>query len=230
MVIQHALVNWNLENLNPILKKTKTLVLGSFNPNNPNPNENTDFYYGRNTNHFWKSIARNLNLPENHFTNNLQNKIDCMVQYKFFFFDIINSLHYICNNNDVLNQYANEHIFANYTDNELFRVRPFNFNNYLVHKTLYYNHQIIEFLEKSQTKRVIHTLGNSRINQNLIANPLNNYLGFNPFISQIIQTCNNKQIEFVPESYSPSQIAVNLGGQMYRDNLDNWINQNILEE
>lgn len=229
MEIHHSLVNWNLENLNSISKKSKTLILGSFNPNNPNPNENTDFYYGRNTNHFWKSIIRNLNLPENHFTNNRQNKIDCMDKYKFYFFDIINSINLTCNDENILNQYVNQHIYNNYADNELFRVFPFNFNNQLISKTLEFNYQIIDFLERNKITKVIHTLGNSRIGNNLIARPININLGFNPFVTQIVNTCNDNEIEFVATSFSPSQIAVNLGGQDYRDNLDNWIFHNVLE-
>ncbi|HLV15604.1 MAG TPA: hypothetical protein VKY41_10510 [Xanthomarina sp.] len=229
MIIQHALVNWDLENLNPIFKKSKTLVLGSFNPNKPDPNQITDFYYGRTTNHFWKSIARNMNLPENHFTNNLQDKIVCMNKYRFFCCDIINSIELECANEEVLNQYVNERIYTKYEDKELFRVRrPFNFNNQLFYKTLEFNHQIIELLEQNNITKVIHTLGNRRIENNLIARPLNINLGFNPFVTQIINTCNNNEIEFVSTSYSPSQTAVNRGGQDYRDNLDNWINQHIL--
>src|SRR5690606_19296188 len=158
MIIQHSSVNWNLETLNPILKKAKTLVLGSFNPNNPNPNENTDFYYGRNTNHFWKSIARNLNLPENHFTYNFQNKINYMIKYRFFCSDIISSINLECDNEEVLNQYVNELIYTNYEDKELFRVFNYDFNNQEISKSLEFNNQIIEHLEQNKITKVIHTL------------------------------------------------------------------------
>ena len=227
MEIQHAKVNWNLKNLNSVLEKSNTLILGSFNPNNPN--ENTDFYYGRNTNHFWKSISRNLKLPENHFTKNLQNKIDCMDKYQFFFCDMIDSIELKCDNNVILNQYINEHIYTNYSDIELFRVRPYVFRNNEIFKKVNYNDLIIEVLEQNKISRVIHTLGNSRINKNALANPLNNNLGFNPFVTLISNTCINNQIEFITTSYSPSQVAVNRGGQLYKDNLDNWINKNIIQ-
>lgn len=188
MEILHSLVNWDLESLNAISKASKTLILGSFNPNNPNPNQNTDFYYGRNTNHFWKSIARNLNLPENHFFNNLQNKKDYMAKYKFFFFDLIKSIDLECNNIDVLNRFVDQHIFTNYSDNVLFKVYPYNFEDHLICKKIYFNNQIIEFLEQNQIAKVIHTLGNSRINTNLVAKPLSLNLGFNPFVNQIVNT------------------------------------------
>ena len=54
MIIQHAALidNWNNIEL---INNSKTIVLGSFNPNQPN--NNTDFYYGRCSNYFWSTIA-----------------------------------------------------------------------------------------------------------------------------------------------------------------------------
>jgi len=228
MEILHAAVNWDLENLSSLSKNSKTLILGSFNPNNFNPKENTDFYYGRSTNHFWKSIARNLKLPENYFVNNRERKIDCMEKHKFFFFDLINSIKLTCNDEDVLIQYLNEYIFTNYSDKELFRVRPYKFNNQYINKTLEFNYSILEFLEQNNTTRIVHSLGNNRIDNNLTARPLDVNMGFNPFVSQIINISYKNGIEFISTSFSPSQTSVNRGGINYRSNLDYWINQNIL--
>ena len=230
MNINHSLINWNLGELNHIHNNAKTLILGSFNPNNPILGENTDFYYGRNTNHFWKSIARNLNLDINFFTNNIENKLECMDKYRFTFFDLINSIDFICNNRNILEQYVNENIFTNYSDNELFRVRPITYNNELIHKNLNYNYAILDLLNNKTLKRVIHTTGNNRINLYLTANPASQTLGFAPFVNQIIQTVNENEILFVTTSYSPSQIAVNLGGPIYMHNLDNWIKVNVLND
>lgn len=228
MNINHSLINWNLNQFNNIHNRAKTLILGSFNPNNPNPEENTDFYYGRNTNHFWKSIARNLNLDINFFTNNIENKLEYMDKYEFTFYDLINSIDFICNDEFSLNQYVNQNIFTNYSDNELFRVRAINHNGELIHKNLNFNYAILDLLQNKTLKKVIHTTGNNRITQNLIANPVNQNLGLAPFINQIIETSNENGILFVPISYSPSQIAVNLGGELYMNNLDNWIRENVL--
>lgn len=228
MNINHSLINWNLNQFNHIHNKAKTLVLGSFNPNNPNLGENTDFYYGRNTNHFWKSIARNLDLNINFFTNNIENKLEYMDKYEFTFFDLINSIDFICNDEYALNQYVSEKIFTNYSDNELFRVRAKDYNGELIHKNLNFNYAIFDLLNSKTIKKVIHTTGNNRIKQNLIANPVNQNLGFARFINQIIESSNDNGILFEPISYSPSQIAVNLGGELYRNNLDNWIRENVL--
>ena len=230
MEINHALINWDLVEANEISKNAKTLILGSFNPNKPNPNENTNFYYGRNTNHFWKSISRNLNLPENYFFENNRRKLDCMSKYEFCFFYLINSIDFICNDNEVLNQYVNDKIFTTFDDTELFKVRPFNYQNNpnIIHKNVNFNHHIFEFLEDNKISKVIHTLGNNRIDLNLVAKPVNNNLGFTPFVNQIIEICNNNQIEFIATSYSPSQTAVNRGGVENLNNLDAWIAVNVL--
>lgn len=230
MEINHALINWDLIEATEISKNAKTLILGSFNPNNPNLNENTNFYYGRNTNHFWKSNARNLNIQENYFLNNNRNKLDCMSKYEFCFFDLINSINFICNDNEVLNQYVNDKIFTNFDDTELFKVRPFNYQNNpnIIQKIVNFNHSTFELLENNKISKVIHTLGNIRIDLNLVAKPLNNNLGFNPFINQIRGICDNNQIEFIATSYSPSQTAVNRGGAANLNNLDVWIAQNVL--
>ena len=96
---QSIVNNW----INPDeMKDFKTLILGSFNPFNPNIIQNTDYYYGRCTNHFWKSIARNLNINENYFCGNLERKIELMNKYKFCFLDIIDSLEIKCNHEIIL--------------------------------------------------------------------------------------------------------------------------------
>lgn len=228
MNIQHSLINWNLNQFNHIHNKAKTLVLGSFNPNNPNPERNTDFYYGRNTNQFWKSITRNLNLDVNFFTNNIANKLEYMDKYEFTFYDLINSIDFICNDEFSLNQYINEKIFTNYSDNELFRVGAINYNGEVIHKNLNFNYAILDLLLNKTLKKVIHTTGNNRISENFLVNPVNQNLGFAPFINQIIETSNENRILFEPTSISPSQIAVNLGGQLYMNNLDNWIREHVL--
>jgi len=57
MIIKHAAIEdkWLNEKVTKLLYNSKTLVLGSFNPNNQG--NNTDFYYGRCSNFFWKIIA-----------------------------------------------------------------------------------------------------------------------------------------------------------------------------
>ena len=85
MIVRHVtLVNeWNR---NEILQNAQKLILGSFNPYNLN-GDNTDYYYGRFTNYFWKAMAEINNLNPNIFFNNL----DYMNRYKFCCLDVIDS-------------------------------------------------------------------------------------------------------------------------------------------
>jgi hypothetical protein len=46
--------------------KPKTLVLGSFNPFQETQTS-VDYFYGRTTNHFWKTIARLIQKDEDYF-------------------------------------------------------------------------------------------------------------------------------------------------------------------
>jgi G:T/U-mismatch repair DNA glycosylase len=55
--------NWLAPNS---INNPQTLVLGSFNPYKNN-SELVDYYYGRKSNHFWKTIAIIINENENFF-------------------------------------------------------------------------------------------------------------------------------------------------------------------
>ncbi len=51
------------------IKNPKTLVLGSFNPYE-NKSKLVDYYYGRPSNHFWRTIAIIINEDEDYFFQN----------------------------------------------------------------------------------------------------------------------------------------------------------------
>ena len=87
MIIEHAYVNWE----NYIPKNLKTLILGSFNPNNEGQNAN--YYYGRSSNYFWKAIGEILFENQIYYFNDnqLNNHLvyQTMEKHQFCFYDLI---------------------------------------------------------------------------------------------------------------------------------------------
>tara|TARA_R110002049_G_scaffold275725_1_gene453835 strand:- start:10620 stop:11306 length:687 start_codon:yes stop_codon:yes gene_type:complete len=206
------------------IKGAKTLILGSFNPYNPN-NQNTEYFYGRSSNYFWKVIASLLLEHEHYFTDKLTNKLAVMQKYKFCFLDIISSIE-ITNpdgNDNIIRQFANDHIFTNFSDSKLFTTKHFG-GNILVTRT--YNQNAVDFINSQKIKKVIHTMGNTRISPNLITVPSENGLEINGF-QGYINTINNLESVFNPISYSPSAYAVKRGGQTHLNHLSNWISENL---
>lgn len=226
--IQHQSIanNW----LNPDeINNPKTLILGSFNPFNPNTNQNTDYYYGRSTNHFWKSIARNLGQNEDYFCGHLERKIEVMNKHKFCFFDIINSLEIECKNEIILNEFIANKIHIGYADSTIFkRTSAYQGETILIKRN--YNERILKLIERSNFKRIIHTMGNNRISENYVTNPLEINLGengFQKFYNRIIKKGKEYYVHILPLSINPSAYGVNTGRININD-LDNWINENVL--
>lgn len=228
MIIQHLAIENEWEGLG-VVENPKTLILGSFNPFNPNRN-NTDYYYGRNTNYFWKIIAIHLLKPENYFfiesdgLTPFKKKIAIMNKYKFCFYDVVDILTLTSNNEMILNQYINEKIHIGFDDSKLF-VTNTKFNGVNIKIERGYNKRIINLLEQGTIKKVIQTMGKNRIKENLKAYPVRD--GFHNYIKEITNICSKKDICFIPNSYSPSQIAVHKLGEQNRGELDNWLIQNI---
>ncbi|WP_178984174.1 uracil-DNA glycosylase family protein [Winogradskyella helgolandensis] len=223
MVISHACYenNWVPPEA---IEGAKTLILGSFNPYNANGN-NTDYYYGRQSNYFWKVIANLLGENQHCFTNNFENKLNVMNDYKFCFLDVISSIEIsnLEDNQELIEQFANAHIYANFSDSKLFTTSH---NNAGVVLNRTYNQDVIDLIKNQSIKKVIHTMGNKTITQNYRTKWLENSLaelGFQGYINSILNT----NIEFVPESISPSQFAVHNGGGNYLPNLTNWISQHL---
>ena len=230
MIIQHLAIENGWEGPE-VVENPKTLILGSFNPFNPNINRNADYYYGRNTNHFWKSIARNLNFHEDYFCNNKDRKIEIMNKYQFCFYDIINSIEigFIDRriiNDEILNQFINQKILTEFSDQVLFTSTT-SYQGFKIQVRRNYNENVINVLNQRNIENIIHTMGNTTITQNFATNWLENglgELGFQGYINRIL----NQGINFNPISYSPSGRAVNRGGNDYIALLDNWINTNII--
>ena len=231
MLINHNCIenlNWNNSQN---FEKGQILILGSFNPYNPI--ENPEFYYGRSSNYFWKEIGLIVFNNENHFINS-QNKLNFINEHKIVFYDLINSIEITEVNNDenTLNDFVSSNIFTNFTDNKIFTSSSkYRSNNKNINIRRNYNNNIINFIEASNSvRKIIHTLGNSRIDLNFNTKPREyslNANGLQGLINSIIEVTNRKNILFNNISYSPSQIAVNRGGIQYRNQLRSWLKENL---
>jgi G:T/U-mismatch repair DNA glycosylase len=231
--IMHQSISNKWDELN-LIKNPKILILGSFNPYNPNNNKNTDYYYGRSSNHFWKSIARNLNFHEDFFYNNPERKFEVMNKYHFCFLDIINSLKIECENDNFLNNFIESNIYSGYSDNIIFTTKTklkSAKSNINIKRAREYNHKVFDLLNSKTIKTVIHTMGNSRITQNLEVKPLEKGLkekGLHNYFNRIIDTCKENNVYFEKKSFSPSDYAISTKKTNIND-LDNWIKENLLE-
>jgi hypothetical protein len=191
----------------------RTLVLGSFNPYFDN-GQVVDYFYGRSSNYFWKTIAQIVGHDnEDYFLNNIQRKLEVMNNH-FCCLDVIDSIEFTSENELLLNDYIDSKVRANFLDQSIFVTKPRfeDRGNVLLRRT--YNQTIINTLENSESiEKVIHTMGNSRIDFQLTS-PRERRLGvqgFEGFINRIKTICSNRNIQFINQSYSPSAYAVRNG-------------------
>ena len=75
----------------------KALVLGSFNPFE-NLKKGVDYYYGREQNHFWKTIAVIIEKDEDYFFDKIEGlkRKSKVMENRFCCFDVINSIDFSC--------------------------------------------------------------------------------------------------------------------------------------
>jgi len=102
------------------INNPKTLVLGSFNPYNTH-SSSVDYYYGRKSNHFWKSIAIIINENEDFFFQsgtNLKRKKEIM-NNRFCCLDVINSITISSPNKQIVNTYLNNEIHKGFKDQKI---------------------------------------------------------------------------------------------------------------
>jgi hypothetical protein len=227
MIITHvALENgWNRDHL---LQNAEKLILGSFNPFNQN-GDNTDYYYGRSTNYFWKAIAELNRLNTNAFLNNLELKLDYMNRFKFCFLDVINSIEIQSddNNERAILDFVNQKIFTEFSDQVLFTSNT-SFGNNRIKVTRTYNSDILPLIEQGRIRTILHTMGNNTIRMNLTTKPKELRLGVNGFQGFINDIVAIENVRFVNQSFSPSGRAVNTGGPDYFNELKNWLSQHVL--
>ena len=214
---------------NEIYSKAETLVLGSFNPYNNDETKNADYYYGRSSNHLWKSVSRNNKLNEDYFCNNLDRKKTFMLNNLFCFYDVVDSLIISCDDDNSLDEYVNNKIFNNFLDQNVFKSKTRDY--YPISIKRVYNQKVIELLNTGKIKKVIHTMGNNTITKGFETNPKENNekIGFQKYIDFIKAICESRNITFVEESYSPSQYAIKTK-KVEIKSLDKWISDNVLNK
>ena len=232
MIIKHAAIedNWLNEKVTKLLYNSKTLVLGSFNPNNKG--NNTDFYYGRCSNFFWKVIADIEGKKEQYYCNSIKNKLEAMEKHSFCFLDLIDSIEISSENSDsnVIHDFVRNKIHNGYSDSVLFTSNTkYKNNNVEVKRT--YNKLVLDVLKNGTIEKVIHTLGNSTIGKDFITKPVEKALGnegFQGYWNSLMSSKNN--IDFIRESYSPSAYAVRkLGAENY-SNMKSWFETNLINK
>lgn len=226
MIINHTATenNWNQPE---IMRNAQTLILGSFNPFNPNGN-NADYYYGRASNYLWKAIANIANLDQNIFQGNTQLKLDFMFEHKFCFLDVIDSIEVtnVHDNDEQIGQFVDQRIYIEFSDKVLFTTDT-NFGEVPIHVTRNYNESVFNLLDQGNIRKIIHTMGNRTIDTDFNTNPLENNLGQHGFHGYINMINDYGNVDFIPQSYSPSGRAVRTGGPNYLSDLQNWLNESL---
>jgi G:T/U-mismatch repair DNA glycosylase len=212
------------------IENPKTLILGSFNPYE-SIHKSVDYYYGRQSNHLWKTIANLLNYEENYFfdkQNGLERKRDTM-QTNFCFYDVIDSIEVSSVDENILNRYIDNEIYRNFLDNKIWTSKT-TYENVEIKLKRNYNPQVIKLLKNSSSiERVIHTMGKNRINRNKV-NPAEKNLngqGFNDYINKIKSICDEKRIVFDYESLSPSGYAIKTG-KVTKEELGLWLSRSVI--
>jgi len=229
MIVEHQALALNWLTADDLNNPT-TLVLGSFNPFNPKGQAGLNYYYGRTTNQFWKSVARIIGEPENYFfdqQHGLNRKSEVMTT-RFCCLDVIDSIDFECENEEILTDYLNIKIFAEFADQTIWTTST-NRQGETITLKRNYNNTILELLRVSQSIiKVIHTMG-TRIGsfKNIRPVELNgDPIGFRQYVQEIISICERRGIEFIFYSLSPSQYAVNTGATQIAE-LDNWLRDSL---
>lgn len=222
-IVNHQAIQFSwitpLQVLNP-----RTLVLGSFNPYNPN-NHIVDYYYGRQSNFFWRRVAILMGYDEFYFFDPLEankRKLSAM-NNRFCCLDLINNISFDGEDEVLLTNYINKNVYKGFSDGKIFTSQAL---NGLVSLTREYNQYILETLSTTKTiTKVMHTMGNNRIENPLNVNPQEAHLdvnGFAGFMRQVHEVCVARNIEFIIPSFSPSAYAVRRGSVELAD-LDSWL-------
>jgi len=201
--------NWpsvnSLLNLNDDDAKI-TLIIGSFNPYN-NSGTNADYYYGRNSNYFWKIISKiTENQDDDYYTASEISHVDRLnrkkeaLKNKFICLDLIKSIDVNGEEKDVDN-FIQNHVLKNFFDSKIFT--SIHRKKNVIISRAYDTQRIVNIINSKKIKSVIHTLG-GRINS-LKTSPSE----LSKEIEIIRNVCNENDIEFIFSSESPSQINVN---------------------
>ena len=214
-----------IEHLNNISKwdnlqinNPKTLVIGSFNPYNPNLKSQTEFYYGRNQNRFWSTIGNLKYNNKDYFKFSLEKKIKELQLSKFILMDLIESIEFKCDSENILEKYINNKVFENFGDSDIWVSKKR--TNPQINLRRNYNQKIIQFLSKNNTvSRIVNTLRKNKGDLNSFNKREKNW---NEFTKSLFDISKQKNIEIVNESVSPSPLGCS------QKKLDSWVESFIL--
>ena len=215
-IIEHInnIYKWDKLQIN----NPKTLVIGSFNPYNPNLTTQTEFYYSRIQNRFWSTIGNLKYNNQNFFNHSLKKKIDEIHTSKFIFMDLIESIEFRCENEYLLEKYINDNVFKNFGDSDIWVSKKR--TNPPIYLRRNYNQRIIQFLSDNNTvKRIVNTLGKNKGDLNSFNKREKNWSEFQKSLFKISK---QKKIEIVNESVSPSPLGCS------QKKLDSWIKSFVL--
>ena len=231
MTIQHAAIEdkWHTAKVMELLLNCNTLILGSFNPNNTG--NNTDFYYGRCSNYFWKIIAEIEQKNEQYYCNNIQRKVDAMEKFSFCFLDLIESIEISSTKSDLklIEDFVQSKIYTGYSDSVLFTSNTV-YKNTTINIKRNYNKLVLDILTKGKIDTVIHTLGNTTISKDFRTKPqekAQGNKGFQGYLNSIIER--NENIEFINESFSPSAYAVRKLSKTNYSNMKSWFEKHLIK-
>lgn len=156
--------------------KIQTLVLGTF---NPSCGEDTDYFYGRCQNKFWRTIEEISNRDYRWFQNNFERKLKFMKENEFGCTDIIKSLVII---NGVERK---DFCGSGYSDQILFTAKKC---------TLTYQFEEIKsFIKINNVSKIINTWGK-----------LKGPADFKKHLVELETFCNQNKISYINDCPSPS--------------------------
>ena len=156
--------------------KIQTLVLGTF---NPICGEETDYFYGRCQNNFWRTIEEINNLDYRWFQNNFERKLKFMKENEFGCTDIIKSI--------VISDGVERKDIcgSGYSDQILFTAKKC---------TLTYNFEEIKsFIKQNNVSKIINTWGKRE-------SPVD----FQKYIAELKAFCKLNNVFYIDECPSPS--------------------------
>ena len=156
--------------------KIQTLVLGTF---NPNCGEETDYFYGRCQNNFWRTIEEISNLDYRWFQNNFERKLRFMKENEFGCTDIIKSL--------VISDGVEKKDIcgSGYSDQILFTSKKCTLT--------YHFEEIKSFIKKNNVSKIINTWGKRE-----------SPVYFQKHIAELKTFCKQNNAFYIDECPSPS--------------------------
>ena len=153
-----------------------------------------------------------------YFKFSLEKKIKELQLSKFILMDLIESIEFKCDSENILEKYINNKVFENFGDSDIWVSKKR--TNPQINLRRNYNQKIIQFLSKNNTvSRIVNTLGKNKGDLNSFNKREKNW---NEFTKSLFDISKQKNIEIVNESVSPSPLGCS------QKKLDSWVESFIL--